>query len=63
MNEWLEDWETKWNERHKDNVRWETGIAYRTTEVLAIAGAHKAAPPRERERNDEWRFQGRTRQA
>lgn len=43
MNEWLEDWESKWDERNKDNVLWGTSITDMTTEVLTSATVHKAA--------------------
>jgi len=35
MEEWLEDWETKWDERRQDNVQHGTGIVDSTVELLA----------------------------
>jgi hypothetical protein len=47
MKEWLEDRETKWDERHKDNVLWGTGIAEMTAEVQAKARVREAAQAQE----------------
>jgi len=43
MKEWLQDGETKWTERHKDDVVWGTGIGDMTAEVLAKATVPNAA--------------------
>ena len=37
MKAWLEDRETKWDNRHRDNVLWGAGIADITTKVLGKA--------------------------
>jgi len=47
MNEWLEDREMNWDECHKDNVLWGTGIADMTTEELAKARVCEVAPAQE----------------
>jgi hypothetical protein len=47
VKECLEDSETKWDECHKDNVRWWTGITDMTAEVLAKARVREAASAQE----------------
>jgi len=61
MREWLQDRETKWDERHKDNVLWGTGIADMTAEVLAKARVWEVAPAQEvrKEGRDETAMQDR----
>ena len=55
MKQWLEDRETKWNDRHRDNLLWGTGTADMTAQVMATARVSKAAPPpetRKKERDE-----------
>jgi hypothetical protein len=47
MTECLKDRETKWDERHVDNVLWRMGIMDMTMEVLAKANVREEAPPQE----------------
>jgi hypothetical protein len=59
--EWLEDRDTKWDDRHRDNVTWGAGIADVTAKVLATARAGEAAPtqePRIEERDKTARHDG-----
>jgi len=44
MKEWLEDTETRWDDRHRDNVLWGTGIVEMTVNVLATARVGEGAP-------------------
>jgi len=47
MTGWLEDRETKWHDRYKDNVLWGTGIADMTAQVLTETRVRGAAPAQE----------------
>jgi len=44
MKEWLEDSETKWDERHRDNVLWGMAIPDMATEVVTKARVRDVAP-------------------
>jgi len=55
MKEWLEDRETKWDDHHRDNVLWGSGMADMTAKVLAKVRVGEAAPipeGRKDERNE-----------
>jgi hypothetical protein len=44
MTEWLEDWETQWDDHHKDNELLVMVITDNTVKVLVNARIGKAAP-------------------
>jgi len=61
MKEWLEDRETKWDDRHRDNVLRGAGISDMTAKVMASARAGDAAPTqkaRKEERDETARQDG-----
>jgi len=61
MKEWLENRETKWDDRHGDNVLWGAGIPDMMAKVLAKARGGKAAPTvevRKKGRNETARQNG-----
>jgi hypothetical protein len=52
MKERLEDRETKWDDRHRDNLLWGAGITDMTANVLATARAGEAALTQEVRKED-----------
>jgi len=47
IKKWVEDIETRWDERHNDNVLWGMGITEMNTKPRAEASVGQAAPAKE----------------